>query len=118
MGVPSGTGGIGQPGEAPPGQPKPMQIPQTYATSVTIAATGNDFSIVFLRNIPVQNEDGSMNLGMAMVLPVMLVSVSPQTLKDLSLLLPGILAAHEEEFGEIVTPYTKRLEAEKTKKSD
>jgi len=106
---------MGQPASTPEFR-KPLQAPMFYATGVNIAATGNDFTIVFNRTIPMENADGSMNLGVAMVVATVVVSVTPQTLKDFSLIIPGILTAHEKEFGEIITPFTKRLEADKAKK--
>jgi hypothetical protein len=107
---------MGQPTPNSPDVKKPLQLPSFYATSANIAASGNDFTIIFNRNIPLENADGTLNPGLALVMPTVMISLTPQSLKDISLIIPGILEAHEREFGEIVTPFIKRLEADKAKK--
>jgi hypothetical protein len=90
----------------------PVQAPIFNASTVQIQGTGNDFSLMFLRSIPVSQGDHVVSPNLAMQQVVVTLQLSPHTLKDLSLLLPPVVERFEKDFGTIGTPYTKRLAAE------
>jgi hypothetical protein len=86
---------------------KIIDAPTFYASQIQVMFTGNDATIVFARtrsttsgNVPVTNIVRSE--------PVAIIVMSPQTAKDLLVLLKGQTDIFEKEFGEITTPYTKK----------
>ena len=62
---------------------------------------------------PAEDETGGIHPTLVRMQTVAVVSISPQALKDLGLLIAGQIKAHEEEFGLIQTPYIKRLAEQK-----
>lgn len=89
----------------------PVKVPYFDAASVTIHATGNNFVLLFSRPLPVEPRSGS-DKQIMLNDPVVILSFSPQSIKDLSLLLNGVIADHEQAYGTLITPYMKKLEAE------
>lgn len=86
---------------------KPLEAPWFYASAFRVIGTGNDFQLIFQRASPSQNPDGSLNPEVAHVITVAAVTMSPQAIKDLYVLLGGQIEAHEKEFGTIETPFVK-----------
>jgi hypothetical protein len=97
----------------PPQNLKKIDTPLYYASGVMFLATGNDFTLIFSRARPLLNADGSVNPAAAVSEPVAVVSVTPQTAKDLLLLLQANLPVWEEDFGEIQTVFSRQLERQK-----
>lgn len=86
-------------------QPQPIQAPMFYGSSVQVESAGNDFTLVFSRSRPVVGQlDGKQ---VAFNEPQVIVTLSPQTIKDLSIVTAGAVKAWEEQFGEIVSAFTK-----------
>ena len=90
---------------------KPVDAPYFSAGSFAIQGTGNDFILMFSRAIPVQSVTTGVNSEIALAQVVAILSISPQTAKDISLAMADAVVKHEKEYGEIITPYTKRLAA-------
>lgn len=86
---------------------EPVDAPYFSAGSLVIQATGNDFLLTFRRPMPVKPAaDGSIQ-NVMLNDTVAVISVSPQTAKDLSLTLTRAVDDYEKEYGAIVTPYTR-----------
>lgn len=94
---------------------KPIEAPYTYASVVAVSGTGGEFIMTFSRAKPLVVAQTGQAASIAITEPVALIVVSPQTMKDMALVLSDQVAAHEKKFGEIHTPFTQNREAEKTK---
>lgn len=91
------------------GDVRPIEAPYFFVSTLNVQATGNDFAILFSRPQPVSDKGGlGILANFALSQVVAIVSMSPQTAKDLAVLLTSIIHDHEKEFGEISTPYLKR----------
>ena len=88
----------------------PIQAPYFSAGSVMIQATGNDFVLVYRRPVPIQPGDNGELHNVMLNEAVAIITVSPQTAKDIALSLSHAIKEYEKEYGEIVTPYTKSKE--------
>ncbi|MBX9606403.1 MAG: DUF3467 domain-containing protein [Gammaproteobacteria bacterium] len=86
----------------------PINAPYFNAGVLQVNVAGNDVLLIFHRARPVSLPSGEMAQA-ALTETVAIVSVSPQTAKDMSLLLPKVIQDYEAEFGEIVTPFTQKL---------
>lgn len=89
--------------------PVPVQAPMYYASTVGLESAGNDFTLTFLRSRPVVGEIDGQKVALQEAQAI--ISFSPQTLKDLWILLGDALPAWEKDFGEIVTAYSKARKA-------
>jgi|GEM_PF-5645077 len=92
-------------------QPNPVEVtpvaaPSIYANTINITAGGNDFSLVFAKTHPAITA-GRFS-GNAVLVPAAVVSVSPQTAKDLYLLLQEIIPQYEKQFGQIKTLFSEQ----------
>ena len=87
-----------------------VQAPHFSSSSITIQTTGNEFTLMFTRFMPLQSPDGAVQNATNQV--VAIVSVSPQAAKDISLLLADTVSKHEDEYGILETPYTRLREAD------
>ena len=86
----------------------PVQAPFFSVSGAMILATGNDFLLLLHRVMPLQGIDGSSAAGVAMNQTVAVLTMSPQTAKDISLLLNESVAKFEAEHKtKIETPLTK-----------
>lgn len=92
---------------------KVAEVPTFYASVFRILGSGNDFNLVCQRSVPAQREDGSIEMAVALSQTVAVITISPQSLKDLHLLIGRQLKEQEEDFGPIKTQYTKRLAEQK-----
>lgn len=92
---------------------KVVEVPAFYASTFRIAGSGNDFSLIFQRTVAMQTEDGGIHPTVGSLETVAIVTVSPQSLKDLHLLIGRQVEQQEKEFGRIKTPYTIRLAEQK-----
>lgn len=93
---------------------KAVEAPVFYASTFRIQGSGNDFNLIFQRAVPMQGEDGSIHPAVGALETAAVVTVSPQSLKDLYLLIDGQLKEHEKAFGPIETPYMKRQAEQKS----
>lgn len=91
---------------------KPISSPALYASNFRVQGTGNDFTLVLQRVFPAQTEAGEIFEGVGRLEIVATVTLSPQSAKDLHVLLASQVALHEREFGTIETPYTKQLQSQ------
>ena len=88
---------------------KVLELPMFYASVFQIQGSGNDFNLICQRGVPAQREDGSIETTVTSAQTVAVISISPQSLKDLHLLIGQQLEDQEKDFGRIKTQYTKRL---------
>ncbi len=90
---------------------EPIIAPKFYGSSIQLFWTSNDLTILFGRAAPfVQIGSDGKSEHTNRLEPVAMIQISPQTAKDLSLLLAETVAAHEREWGVIRTEYTKARE--------
>ena len=92
---------------------KAVEAPTFYASTFRIQGSGNDFTLIFQQSVPAQREDGSIEPRVGTVQNVAVVTVSPQSLKDLHIVIERQLKQHEETFGRIKTPYMSSLAEQK-----
>lgn len=92
---------------------KVVEVPTFYASVFRLLGSGNDFNLICQRSVPAQREDGSIEMAVALPQTVAVITISPQSLKDLHLLIGRQLKEQEEDFGPIKTQYTKRLAEQK-----
>jgi hypothetical protein len=97
----------------------PNSAPSFYATGVRISGDSNEFTILFqaVKHYLVDHPTAGP-VDAARLESVAILSLSPQTAKDLALLLMDTILAHEKMFGPIMTSYvfrrtTEQAEAEK-----
>lgn len=90
-----------------------VEAPTFYASGFRLQGSGNDYHLIFQRGSPAQDEAGNIHPTKGKLEIAAVVTVSPQSLKDLYLLIDGILKQHEETYGLIETPYTKRQAEQK-----
>ena len=97
--------------------PEILQItaPQVYASSVQIMATPNEFTLIFALPRPVIVGATGQGTLAAQAEPSCVLHLSPQTLKDLSMVVSTTLAQYEKDWGVIETEYSRRLALETTK---
>ncbi len=96
-----------------------IDVPTYFVGTFQISVTGTEVLLTcsaptLLRKV------GQFGVHSAKALPQTILQMSPQAAKDLLLLLGPIIAAYEKDWGEIHTPYMRRLAAEqhgKQKKS-
>lgn len=89
---------------------KPVDAPFYSVGSMAVQATGNEFVLTFSRPVPLQsNLTGQMSVEHMLNQATVILNVSPQTAKDISLALAEAVAKHEKEYGEITTRYSKSL---------
>ena len=93
---------------------KPVDAPLLFATSFQHQTTGNEVTILFQRPRPL--EDGLKMASTAKLEVVAGITMSPQSFKDLSIVMGDILTRHEQEFGVLETAYTRRRAEEAAKK--
>jgi hypothetical protein len=94
---------------------KRVDAPFFYVGAITLMTTGNDFTLVLSRARPIENSDGTVNTQAVTSDPVAVISVTPQTLKDLFLVLTDVIPQYEAQFGELKTLFMmRRAEAAKT----
>lgn len=92
---------------------KVVELPMFYASVFRLLGSGNDFNLICQRSVPVEREDGSIEMAVAVAQTVAVITISPQSLKDLHLLIGQQLEGQEKDFGRIKTQYTKRLAEQK-----
>jgi hypothetical protein len=90
-----------------------LEVPIYYASTSMLLATGNDFTIIFSRPRPILTDNDTVNPAAAITEAVASVSLTPQTAKDLLLILQANIPAWEKEFGEIQTPFSRQVANQK-----
>lgn len=96
------------------GRLKPHPVDAVNATTIRLVADSNEIAVVFQRpkyGVVSDPKHGLVDVGT--IETVAVVSMSPQTAKDLLLLLEDNIQRHEKEFGTITTSYTRRRGAAK-----
>ena len=100
-----------EPAKINPDHAEPLPMPVFQAGTVVLQTLGHEFMLIFQRARPAQLKSTSGLATQGVINePVAAVALSPQTLKDLSLLLADAMVLHESEYGQVQTPFTKRRE--------
>jgi hypothetical protein len=89
---------------------KPSDVVPVQASAFQLQSTGVDFQLMFQRIRPLTDEKGALHAGVAMAELVAIIGMSPQALKDLSILINNQMKQFEADFGKIETPYTRERE--------
>jgi hypothetical protein len=84
----------------------PVDAPVFHVTTIQVADVGNDLILTFTAPHPALQKNGALARGVALSQVVCILKGSPGTMKDLSILLTGAMAAHEAKYGEVKTDYT------------
>lgn len=85
---------------------RPISVPPTHASSFRVQGTSNEFILMFQRLMPQMKPDGDLaDVGRADTIAV--ISMSPQSVKDLSILLSAQIETWEKEFGKLETSFTR-----------
>ena len=88
---------------------KPAPGNLSYASSLNVLRTGNDFVLVFQRPRPGTVKDGVL-APFAVIENGEMIALSVKTVKDLHRVLGEHLAAYEREFGAVETDFTRRMD--------
>ena len=92
------------------GQLKRVDAPSFAASSVTIAATTNDWILTFQQAHPaVVSTQPGVIASIAIMEPTVVLHLGPGTAKDLSLLLSREIVKYEKTNGPVETDYTRLL---------
>ena len=86
---------------------EPLSAPLFQAGTVALQVIGNEFIIIFQRALRAAQSNRRFVPNLGQNEPVAAVSMAPQLIKDLSLILSEAVREYEEEFGEVQTSYTK-----------
>lgn len=92
--------------------PQPIMVPTFHASTSQISITGNDLQLMFSRHQLMQVE-GVQPGSFATLQPTVIIEMSLQTAKDLTLLIGRSVRDYEAKFGEIETDYTRSLKSKK-----
>ena len=90
---------------------QPFSLPVMYASAFQLQGSGNDFNLILQRRLPAQNPDGSIHAEVGKLDAIACLTLSPQSAKDLSVLLAEQIARFEQQFGTIETPFLKQRSA-------
>ncbi len=91
---------------AEPSEQMEINVPFFYASSITIQVMSNDWTFFLGKVVPLPG-DKQPELR-----PTCILQVSPQTAKDLHLLMKLHLEEYEERYGTIETDFSRLLEKE------
>ncbi|KAA0689872.1 hypothetical protein DTW90_30750 [Neorhizobium sp. P12A] len=103
---------VNEPAPINPEDVERINAPAFYGSTIQAVWAGNDLTLVFAKPHPVINkkaESPDQQFG-AVLETQAIISLSPQTAKDLFLLLQGTVKRYEDQFGVISTEYTQRAE--------
>ena len=96
---------------APPSLQSTQEIPILHPTAIQEGHSSNEFTLILADQIPTFNRtDTSTLTGQTRILPVGLIKMSPQTAKDLFLLMRTGIQQYESQFGPINTTYSQSLD--------
>lgn len=92
----------------PDGAFSEFPVPPAHATNIQIAPINQTFSLVFtgprMGTAKIKEEGATI----AQMVPVASLLLSPQALKDLSLLVAKAVSDYEAEWGNVETLYTRK----------
>ena len=98
---------------APPSIQATEEISVLHPTVIQEGHTSNDFTLILADHFPVLNRpntDDPTLAGQEIVLPVGVIKMSPQTAKDLFLLMKKGIQQYESQYGPINTTYSQALD--------
>lgn len=97
--------------EEKPEQLSGHEAPIIYAAVIQATRSSNDFTLIFGRHIPVSGGSNTFSEKSALIpVPVGVLQMSPQTAKDLYLLMQDHIREYEEQYGLITTAYSQSQE--------
>ena len=94
------------PPDANPDDFVPITAPEYFSSSFQISRNSNQVTIVFRHYRPLLHKS-RIDIGAALQEPIAVVVLSPQSAKDLALLLSRQVEEYEEEWGNLNTEFTK-----------
>lgn len=89
--------------------PTPIVAPHYFATNTSIAFTSNACALTFLRATPANlkvGPDAVVQIGA--LEPVVILDLSPQSAKDLAIVLMDAVARHEKEYGDLTSDFIRK----------
>ena len=99
---------------APPSIQTIEEIPVLHPTAIQEGHSSNAFVLVLADDLPIFNKSDPNRLtGQNVVLPIGVIKMSPQTAKDLFLLMRTGIEQYEREYGPIHTAYSRSLDEER-----
>jgi hypothetical protein len=97
-------------------KPMTLAVPTFYVSTINASLGSNEGTLTFSVTKPVIVQAGPNTTIQALTQePVVVIQMSPETAKDLAILLTERVAVHEKAWGEISTEFTK-LRASEAKK--
>lgn len=88
----------------------PIEAPAFHATGMNVLWGNNSCTIVLSRGRPIVHKAGDVvNTGM-LVEPIAVIHFSPQTAKDMAIILTNTVAKYEQDWGKITTEYSRKVE--------
>lgn len=85
------------------------EVPIIHPTVIQQGHSSNEFMVVLSQNIPTF-DDSNRTAKKSAVIPVGVLQMSPQTAKDLHLMLQDGIRQYEKEYGPIKTKYAQSRE--------
>lgn len=89
-------------------EPKPVNAPAFYVTSIRTMFEPTGVSIIFSRSQPTDIPHGTQVVHASAIVPAAIIDMSPQTAKDLFVLLQEQIEGYEKSWGTIETEFTRR----------
>src|SRR5687767_8203757 len=90
---------------------KPLDAPIIGPTDFVVYAVSNEIHLILQRVRPMISPDLTLS-GIAQLAPIGMLSMSPQTAKDLMLLLSDAVKKYEKEYGPLETDFMRKRKAE------
>ena len=85
------------------------EVPIIHPTGIQQGHSSNEFMLVLNQNIPIF-DDTNRAAAKTSVIPVGVLQMSPQTAKDLHLMLQDGIRQYEKQYGTIKTTYAQSRE--------
>jgi len=89
-----------------PAASQPLNVPTWAVSQVAVQATSNEIMIIGIEAVPGFTREGGPS-PVARLSPTVLLRISPQTAKDLSIILSDTVTKYEEIYGVLTTDFTK-----------
>lgn len=93
-------------------RPIPVQAPHYYGSSFQLLGSPNDITIVLGRTLPYFNAGSATDPFTVGTEPQAIIHLSPQTAKELMILLQQQVTDFETAFGKLETPFIRAQTAQ------
>jgi len=85
---------------------QPLDLPTWAVSQVTVQATSNEVMILGSDTVPATTPEGVPS-PFARLRPIVMLRMSPQTMKDLSIVLTDTVKKYEAMYGQMTTDFSK-----------